>query len=243
MSRLTEWMDRTFYPGFDGFWDDTLFRTYIEKVLREDHDVLDLGAGRGVLPQMNFRGRAKRVCGVDPDEAVSANSFLDEARVGAGEVIPYPDASFDVVFADNVLEHLVDPAAVFREVARVLRPGGAFLAKTPNKLHYVSIGARLTSQSFHERWNRMRGLGRINSFPTAYLANTPRRIERLAVQSGLTVQEIAAVEGRPEYLRFAAPLYLAGCAYERLVNSLPALARFRVVIIAVLRKGGPHRAA
>ena len=41
--------------------------------------------------------------------------------MGVGKSIPYPDASFDVVFADNVPEHLPDPAAVFAEVARVLQ--------------------------------------------------------------------------------------------------------------------------
>ena len=49
--------------------------------------------------------------------------YLDEGRDGVGESIPYPDASFDLVFADNVLDHLPDPARVFAEVARVLRGG------------------------------------------------------------------------------------------------------------------------
>ena len=81
---------------------------------------------------MNFRGHARRLCGIDPDPRVAANPYLDEGQVGVGESIPYPDASFDVVFADNVLEHLPDPAAVFAAVTRVLRPGGVFLGKTPN---------------------------------------------------------------------------------------------------------------
>ena len=43
-------------------------------------------------------------------------------------------------------------------------------------------------------------------------------------------------EGRPEYLRFSAPTYLLGWLYERLVNKVPGLWRFRVLLIAELRK-------
>lgn len=41
-----------------------------------------------------------------------------------GEALPLPDASFDLVISDNVLDHTRDPRAVVSEIARVLRPGG-----------------------------------------------------------------------------------------------------------------------
>jgi hypothetical protein len=44
------------------------------------------------------------------------------------------------------------------------------------------------------------------------------------------------VEGRPEYLRLTALTYAVGLLYERIVNALPFLARYRILLIAVLRK-------
>src|SRR5947209_10685083 len=156
MGVLTRWLDSTLYPSFGANWDDELFRQNVLAMLQREHWLLDLGAGAGIVPQMNFRGRVARTCGVDPDERVTMNPFLDEGRVGTGEAIPYADATFDVVIADNVIEHLNRPAEVFSEVVRVLKPGGMFLFKTPNKRHYVATIARLTSHRFHQLYNRMR---------------------------------------------------------------------------------------
>jgi SAM-dependent methyltransferase len=45
--------------------------------------------------------------------------------------LPVADASQDMVLAEHVLEHVVDPVAACREIERVLRPGGVVLAKVP----------------------------------------------------------------------------------------------------------------
>src|SRR5258708_38743202 len=144
MRNLVRWMDKAAYPEFGNNWDDELFCRAILIFMRPHHLVLDLGAGAGVVTQMNFKGKAKRIFGVDLDPRVEANPYLDEARIGSGAAIPYPNGYFDLVFADNVLEHLQDPPSVLREVYRVLKPGGYFLAKTPNKRHYMPLIAQLT---------------------------------------------------------------------------------------------------
>jgi SAM-dependent methyltransferase len=233
---LVSWMDRKLYRAFQNNWDDLLFRTQINGILRQTDRLLDLGAGAGIVSQMNFRGRTAKVCGIDPDKRVLDNQFLDEAKVASGEDIPYQLAEFEVVIADNVLEHLEQPERVFREVARVLKPGGLFLAKTPNKYHYMPLIARLTPQRFHKTLNRWRGRDGVDIFPTRYRANSSRDIARLARESGLLVKEIKLIEGRPEYLRFAAPTYFLGWLYERAVNSIPGLSRFRILMIVVLEK-------
>lgn len=167
---------------------------------------------------MNFKGLAASVCGVDLDPRVVENPMLDEGRVANADRIPYEDSRFDVVFSDNVLEHLDNPLQVFREVERVLKPGGVFLFKTPNKWHYMPTIARLTPHGFHQYVNRLRGRAEVDTFPTRYRANCLGDVQRLAADSGLVVDRVERIEGRPEYLRMTWPTYLVGMVYERFVN-------------------------
>ena len=234
--KLTEWMDSTWYPEHGDNWDDVLFREQILQELRPTHSLLDLGAGAGIVPQMDFRGLAARTCGVDQDERVRENPFVDEGKVGVGEDIPYEEESFNVVIADNVLEHLDDPESVFTEVARVLKPGGRFLAKTPNRWHYVALIARVTPHRFHRLINGLRGRKGEDTFPTRYRVNTPADLTRYARLAGLRVRRVVLAEGRPEYMRINPLSYAIGCLYERAVNRLPWLRRFRVLLIAVFEK-------
>lgn len=238
MSRLTRWLDRAFYPGYDRNWDDAMFRERILRRLRSDSVCLDYGAGRGNVAQMNFKGHAARVAGIDPESEVLGNPYLDDARVLdlATNRIPYDDATFDLVFADNVMEHVRDPARVFAEVARVLKPGGWFLAKTPNRRHYMPTIARMTPTSFHRFYNRLRGRETFDTFPTVYAINTRGDVRRHAAGAGLEVAAVDFVEGRPEYLRINALTYCVGVLYERTVNLTRAFEPLRCVMFFELRK-------
>ena len=52
----------------------------------------------------------------------------------------------------------------------------------------------------------------------------------------MVVQDLQLVEGRPEYMRIAAPLYLLGILYERIVNSTELLSGMRILLIGTLVK-------
>lgn len=236
VSSVVAKLDARLYPGVESNWDDRLFRKTILSYVDARSVVLDLGAGSGIVPQMNFKGVVGRVCGVDLDPRVVLNPFLDEGRVSDAESIPYGASEFDLVFSDNVMEHIDNPAEVFAEVARVLKPGGVFLFKTPNRAHYMPMIARITPHWFHQWVNKKRGRAEVDTFPTRYRVNSPDAIHRWAGAVGLKVLKIGLVESRPEYLRMAWPLYLVGAAYERLVNSTDRLARFRILLIGQLKK-------
>ena len=215
------YLDKKFYPDHQNNWDDQLFRERILRHLTAESVVLDIGAGAGLVQQMHFKGQAKEVLGVDPDERVLVNAHLTRGYKELGDSMPFfEDDKFDLVFCDNVLEHLSDPNPFFKEVRRVLKPGGYFLVKTPNKTHYMPLIASMTPACFHGFYNKLRGRDEQDTFPTLYRVNTKGAVRRAAEQNGFRVASISTHEGRPEYLRIFAPAYLCGIAYERVVNAL-----------------------
>jgi SAM-dependent methyltransferase len=236
MSKITQFIDRYFYPDVQDNWDDQLFRERIMAKLTSDSVILDVGAGAGIVEAMNFRGQVARVCGIDLDPRVLDNEKLDEGKIANAGKIPFDDETFNVVFADNVMEHLDDPQTVFREINRVLKPGGVLLFKTPNRSHYMPLIARSTPHGFHQFVNRMRGREAEDTFPTLYLANSEPQVREIATACGFELDRLERVEGRPEYLRMFFVTYFFGVLYERLVNASETLSRFRILLIAVLRK-------
>jgi SAM-dependent methyltransferase len=234
---LKEAFDRRFYSSYADNWSAQGYRDFVARYLNPTVSLLDFGAGRGGVAEHRFRELVARASGVDVDEAVLQNQFVDEARVmSPSSPIPYDDNSFDVVVSANVLEHVQDPDAVFAEIHRVLKPGGFFVFQTPNRRHYVPTIARLTPHSVHLWVNSQRGVDDRDTFPTVYRANTPATIRRLAKRHSFAVDRLDTVEGRPEYLRHFGLLYSIGVVYERTVNTVPLLASFRVVMLGALKK-------
>jgi len=236
MGRVKKFLDRYFYGKYQNNWDDQLFREKILEQVKPEDTILDLGAGAGIIGAMNFKGIADKVYGIDLDPRVLDNPYLDEKKISNANEIPYPDAKFDLVFSDNVLEHLDEPLLVFEEVYRVLKPGGTFLFKTPNKYHYVPLVSTLTPHKFHQWVNRHRGRKSEDTFPTFYKANSVRQIKNLIKHSSFKIDFLQTFEGRPEYLRGFWISYIAGILYERLVNSTNLLQNFRVILIGSLKK-------
>jgi ubiquinone/menaquinone biosynthesis C-methylase UbiE len=98
--------------------------------------VLDVGCGTGYLTRRAAHavGRTGRVVGVDPaveviEYARSVSPPQCDFHVAGGEAIPEPDASFDVVVSCLAVHHIPPQrrSAAFKEMHRVLRPGGKLL--------------------------------------------------------------------------------------------------------------------
>jgi SAM-dependent methyltransferase len=120
----------------DWYWWHRARRSIIEVLLRHavtgtENRILDVGAGTGAT-SLALR-RFGRVLGIDlsPEAMeIARDRGLTVARMDA-TALALPDASFDVVVALDVLEHLEDDAACVRELVRVLRPGGVLLVTVP----------------------------------------------------------------------------------------------------------------
>lgn len=97
--------------------------------------VLEVGCGAGnilaALPDTRRSG-----LDLSPWLLEKARARLGPAvdlREGWAEALPYADASFDRVYASEVLEHVADPAAVLREMRRVVTPDGRVVVSFPNE--------------------------------------------------------------------------------------------------------------
>lgn len=235
---LQKSLDEWFYPNYSNNWDDRNFRKKLLEHFSNNSICLDYGAGRGNVEYMRFNNVVAKVCGVDVDKAVMDNPYLHDAKIIDinNSIIPYEDDYFDFVYSDNVMEHVDNPNIIFEEIKRVLKPGGIFFVKTPNKLHYMPLIARFTPTWFHKFYNKKRGREEIDTFPTRYTCNTENTVRSLAQNHEFDILKIDLWEGRPEYLRIFSITYILGILYERIVNNIDLLKKFRVVLYFAIQK-------
>ena len=106
--------------------------------------VLEIGCGTGATGALALRdSRCGRYVGVELFEAAAneARGVLSEVITGNVETLSFDfaPASFDAIIFSEVLEHLVEPAAAVKRLARFVRPGGLLLASSPNIAHWRVI--------------------------------------------------------------------------------------------------------
>jgi 2-polyprenyl-6-hydroxyphenyl methylase/3-demethylubiquinone-9 3-methyltransferase len=124
-------------PGRVGYLRDVVRRLGIKP---QGLKVLDVGCGGGLMAE-EVAAMGFDVTGVDPSaqslgtarEHAARSGMRIDYREGSGEKLPFPDASFDLVYCCDVLEHVDDLSSVVAEAARVLKLGAPYVYDTINR--------------------------------------------------------------------------------------------------------------
>lgn len=222
LEKQNEWRER--YRRQHPRWQPATerFAELVRQRLRPDSRLLDLGCGRGGLVEQLVEGGfpERQVVGIDPDRLSLREHRLDIPTVqGFSRRLPFAAGSFDLIYSSWLLEHLIDPAADFAEISRVLRPTGAFVFLTPNRGHPLSVVNRLLGRIGRVQGrlvSRFYGRAAEDAFPTYYRANRVAALRRLARQSGMELELLEYIPD-PTYLAFnAAAFHFASWVEERL---------------------------
>src|SRR5947207_9007752 len=168
-----------------------------------DDAVLDVATGTGLVARAIAERYRCRVVGLDRSAdmlgaAAARDGPIPLVRARA-ESLPLPDESFDHLTFTYLLRYVDDPAAVLREVARVVRPGGRIVALDfgipANPLLralwrvYTTIGLPIVGRTISERWSSVGAFlrGSIERFDREH---RPSDVERYWNQAGLTAVRV-----------------------------------------------------
>jgi SAM-dependent methyltransferase len=227
-------------------FNQVIYEEILTGLVRAGTVWLDAGCGRRILPP--WRGDAERALvgtcklaiGCDLDApAMWAHRTLRRLAASDLEHLPFGAETIDLITCNMVVEHLDDPAAVFAEFARVLRPSGRVLVHTPNAYSYFVIGSRLLPSGPLKRRlaGALDGREEAEIFPTRYRANTPGKLRSLMRQAGLREESTHLVANDAVLARVSRVLAALELLYIRL-TLLHAFRLLRVTILASFVKDG-----
>ena len=135
-----------------------LYENVLERHVFPETRWLDLGCGHQLLPfcredeERNLVARCDTVVGLDCD-LPSLQSHRSVCLRVSGDInaLPFKNQHFDLVTANVVVEHLSSPCPQFREINRVLKPGGTFIFHTPNAAGYPALMTKLVPESLKHK--------------------------------------------------------------------------------------------
>ncbi len=236
MRTLTNHLMKKYYAGRPHPY--RIFQSRVENIIQTGaQTILDAGCGRSAMLLRELTPQPRMLIGMDLvafEGIPSQNIFLINGDVSR---IPLRDCTIDCIYSRSVFEHLVNPCAVYKDMYRVLKPGGRLVILTANIWDYATLMAILIPGFLHPRIVKfVEGRGEDDTFPTVYRSNTYSAIKRHAEKAGFIIEEFEYLSQYPNYLTFNGFLFFLGTCYEHLIRKIEALRFFRGWIMAVLKK-------
>jgi SAM-dependent methyltransferase len=111
-------------------WDVLKTVHFIETNVPRSASILDMGAFASELPCILHNLNYSNLVGVDLNPDIRKMPYADSVRYEVSDFMntPFPSESFDIITAISVIEHGFNSHALLRELSRLLRPGGYFVA-------------------------------------------------------------------------------------------------------------------
>lgn len=119
------------------------------------HHALDLGSDNGVISHL-LRSSGGEWSSADlTSETADAIRRMVGSRVHLldGPTLPYPDKSFDLIVVVDLMEHIPDHAALVRELARCLQPGGRLVLNVPHVRRFAALPAVRNALGLTDAWH------------------------------------------------------------------------------------------
>jgi len=204
-----------------------LFDKYVAQLaLPSSAQVLEVGCGTGAMTRSLARRPAfsGKAFGVDHSlpfiEAANRFAYNENVsdrvdfRVGDAHSLDFPPATFDAVIAHTLISHVTEPTAVLREMARVVRPGGAVTLFDGD---YASLTYAFPDHDFGHRMDVALASAAFNN--PLVMRDLPRLLPELGLKMTAAWGDVVAEIGNGSYFRSFAETY---APYVTRAGLLPA---------------------
>jgi len=221
-----------FYPNYESAKD--LAKNILNKQLKQGDRVLDLGCGFHSEDFKEIKSEINLI-GLDADlQAELNNKIIDQfVLADLNSKLPLKDEEFNLVYSRFVFEHVKDPQQAYKEVYRILKPGGSFVFLVPNLYNPVILISRILPTFFHKILKKIFvGVAEEEIYPTYYRANQARQIKKQLTKVGFKHIQITKRGGVFEYFMASKVLFFIGIIWERLTDYIGKFTKLHIIIIA-----------
>ncbi|MFZ5365473.1 MAG: class I SAM-dependent methyltransferase [Patescibacteria group bacterium] len=209
------------YKKINPEWQDslTLYKEIIDKYVNQETRILDIGCGHGDYLK-DVYSKTSYTYGIDPDRsALSKNSIIKNKFCFEAETLSFCDNFFDLVVNAWVMEHLINPYPVFKEIFRVLKPSGKLIFLTPNSLNYNIWIIRAVPQKFHHFFtHKLYDRQEHDTFSKYYKVNSMKKIDKMLLPLGFNKIQFIC-NGDPTYISFNNLFFKIAVWIENIINN------------------------